>query len=563
MKKYIWKHPVLFIWAIIATCLSDLLWLGIAFSLKNIIDLASMGDLSKLLPELIWAAVLLLVIAFTIFLGHSGRAIYLKKTMIAVKQDVFNNLMGMDMDTFQSENSAKYLSVFNNDLKLFDTNYLYTIIRTVSNLILLPFAAGAMLFIHPGIALLVLVMSAVSLVVPILLGKLLSNRQEANVKAQERYNIRLKDIFTGFEMIQSYGISDKMKKNHSSLAEDTEHNLLRLRFMEGTASCLSYGAGRINYILVIAITAIMVAGGRLSPGTMLASLELMNSVLFPLWNLSEQFASIKAMKSVNERIESLLISRQKNAVHKNELPTTIQTIALRDLSFSYDAQGDPILKNISLVFERGKKYAIVGASGCGKTTLLRLLMRYYDHYDGQILVNGADVKQTEKESYYQKIAMIHQHVFLFDDTIRNNISLYSDYSPAQIQKAIDDAGLGEKLLSLQLGLDSWIEESGRNFSGGERQRFAIARAFLRGTPILILDEATAGLDNHIAHQIDLLLAGKKDLTAIMVTHKLNEAFLRGCDEIIVLKNGIVSEQGDFDTLMKKTGEFYSLYQIAN
>lgn len=563
MRKYILKHPFLLIWAIIATNLSDLLWLNNAFRLKNIVDLASAGDMDRLVPELIKTTILLLLIAYTIYLGHSSRAIYLKKTMVAVKKDLFGNLMDMDMDAFQSGNSGRYLSVFNNDVKLFDQNYAYTLIRTISDLILLPCAAGAMLYLNPGIALLVLVLSLVSLVVPVLFGKVLAKRQKDTVEAQEKYNIRLKDIFTGYEMIQSYGIAGKMKQSHGELVEEVEQKQKRLRFMTGWASCCSYGTGRMNYILVIAIAAVLVAKGRMTPGALLAALELMGSVLGPIWSLSDQLATLKGMKEVNKRIETLITPSDKQSVQKPPAPPVVDEIKIHDLSFAYEAEGEAVLKNINLTFEKGKKYAVVGASGCGKTTLLKLLMGYYDSYDGEILLNGADLKNIEKTSYYQQVSMIHQNIFLFDDTVRNNITLYADYREQAVLQAVQDAGLYEKLSAVSGGLDSQVEEGGRNFSGGERQRLAIARAFLRGTPVLILDEATTGLDGKVAAQIDQLLFKKEDLTAVVVTHKLTEAFLARCDEIIVVKNGAVVEKGRFDDLLAKAGEFYSLYKIAN
>ena len=132
-----------------------------------------------------------------------------------------------------------------------------------------------------------------------------------------------------------------------------------------------------------------------------------------------------------------------------------------------------------------------------------------------------------------------------------------------LEQAVADAGLAEKVSSLPQGLDAQIEEGGRNLSGGERQRMAIARAFLRNTPVLIMDEATAGLDNRTARQIDQTLTRKKDLTAILVTHKLTEESLKGCDQILVMKNGRIVGQGDFENLMALKGEFYSLFRIAN
>lgn len=269
MRKYLFRHPILLINAVIATWLSDALWLVFAFNLRDIIDTATAGDLDRLKWELIKGASLLMVIAFTIYLGHAARGIYRKQIMVQVKNDLFNNLLSMDMETFQKSNSARYLSVFQNDIKLFDSDYVYVIIRAASELLLLPSAAGAMASLQPGIALLVLVLSGASLIVPVLFGKGLATRQKKAVQALERYTVRLKDIFSGFEMIKSYGVAPQMEKSHGSLNHCVEQSQLRLRLLQGWSSCCSYGAGRVNYILVIAVSAILVAKGVMTAGTLI------------------------------------------------------------------------------------------------------------------------------------------------------------------------------------------------------------------------------------------------------------------------------------------------------
>lgn len=562
MRKYLFKHPILLINAVIATWLSDVLWLVFSFNLRDIIDTAATGNLERLKWELIKGAALLMVIAFTIYLGHAARGIYRKKIMVQVKNDLFNNLLSMDMETFQKSNSARYLSVFQNDVKLFDEDYVYMIICVASDLLLLPSAAGAMVSLQPGIALLVLVLSLASLVVPVLFGKGLAARQKENVQALEQYTVRLKDIFSGFEMIKSYSVAPQMEESHDSLNRRVEQSRLRLRLLQGWSSCCSYGAGRICYISVVAVSAILVAKGAMTAGTLIAAQTLMSSVLNPIWNLSDMLASIKGAKAVNERLEKLLEPADFSSGPKAPLPLPVQSIELRDLSFGYSEE-ETVLHHIDLRFERGKKYALVGASGCGKSTLLKLLMRYYGGYQGQILLNGRPVEDFSKEDYYKQVSMIHQNVFLFDDTVRDNIALYQDFPQQALEQAVADAGLAEKVSSLPQGLDTQIEEGGRNLSGGERQRMAIARAFLRNTPVLIMDEATAGLDNRTTRQIDQTLTRKKDLTAILVTHKFTEESLKGCDQILVMKNGRIVEQGDFENLMALKGEFYSLFRIAN
>lgn len=211
-------------------------------------------------------------------------------------------------------------------------------------------------------------------------------------------------------------------------------------------------------------------------------------------------------------------------------------------------------------FEAGKSYALVGGSGSGKSTLLNLLMGSYDSYDGRIDYDGKELKQLNLDSLYDLMSIIQQNVFVFDSNIQNNITMFKDFDQKRIQAAAEKAGLAN--LIEQKGFQYACGENGNGLSGGERQRISIARCLLKGSSVMLVDEATAALDANTAVAITNSILEIEDLTRIIVTHRLEETLLKKYDKIFVLQNGSLTEQGTFEELMNEKGYFYSLYMVS-
>ena len=220
-----------------------------------------------------------------------------------------------------------------------------------------------------------------------------------------------------------------------------------------------------------------------------------------------------------------------------------------------------MLKDLDVQFDAGKSYAIVGGSGSGKSTLLNLLMGSSSNYQGEICIDGVSIKNIESESLYQLMTSVQQNVFVFNDTIRNNVTMFHEFPDKEVTLALERSGLSEFIE--KHGEEFVCGENGANLSGGERQRISIARALLRKSPILLVDEATAALDAATARAVSFSILNLVGMTRIVVTHRLEEAILRRYDKILVMKNGTICEQGNFDTLMQQKGQFYSLFQIAH
>ena len=234
-------------------------------------------------------------------------------------------------------------------------------------------------------------------------------------------------------------------------------------------------------------------------------------------------------------------------------------VTVRNLFFAYE-QDKPILKNINCTFDAGKSYAIVGASGSGKSTLLHMLTASYHGYTGSIDYDDVELRDIRSEALYDMLSVIQQNVFIFNASIRDNITMFSEFPDDEVQRAIRLSGLS-KLID-EKGEGYLCGENGVNLSGGEKQRISIARSLLRKSQILLADEVTAALDAETSYQVSDAILNLSDITRIVVTHALDGSLLRRYDRILTMKSGEIVESGTFDELMNRKGYFYSLYTVS-
>lgn len=300
------------------------------------------------------------------------------------------------------------------------------------------------------------------------------------------------------------------------------------------------------------------SGKGVTAGTVLVFVELLNYVINPIAAIPTYFAQRKAAKALIEKLANALEEniREEGTIQKHTLDKGIR---LDDVSFGYE-EDKLILHDINFDFKVGKRYSIVGASGSGKSTLLNLLMASNNNYSGDILYDDVELKELGSESLYGMVSVVQQNVFIFNASIRDNITMFSDFPKDEVDRAINLSGLSE--LIEQRGEDYLCGENGSGLSGGEKQRISIARSLLKKSQVLLVDEATASLDAETAYQVSSAILGLKGVTSIVITHSLDENLLKQYDGIITLKNGSIVETGTFDELIAKKGYFYSLFTIS-
>jgi ABC-type multidrug transport system fused ATPase/permease subunit len=291
---------------------------------------------------------------------------------------------------------------------------------------------------------------------------------------------------------------------------------------------------------------------------MVAAAQVVMYIVNPLGAIGQLRTSIKSAEPAVSRIKDLLDMKQSSVEYKDI--KAILPINVKNLTFSYD--DNTVLKGINLKIELGKKYLIAGGSGSGKSTLMKVLNKYYSDYSGSILFNNTDSLEVDKRSLNNIISYVPQSAMLFNGSIKDNITMFSDFSDETVIKAAEKAelhSLGNNILNLK----DIIEENGKNISGGEKQRIELARSFLRGKKVLMLDEATSNLDKITRFKVEERILDDESLTVIIISHNYDENTLKKYDRILYLSDGKICEQGTFSELMDKKGLFYSFYSLES
>lgn len=561
MKKYIFKYKLLFFTTILISLIISVLQIAEAYALKMITDVA----VSKSLDELRTSLIYCVSIGLGIYISKSVYAFmknkFICKTLVHIKNEAYNGIVRKDIVSFKKVDIGSYTSNLTNDIDVIESDYMTMIFEVVRNLMVFIFAIVSLVMISPLITIYVCIISLLPMFIAGTAGGKRREYVGAISKMNERITSKSKGIFQGFELIKAYNIENKVKKDFENYNEDCEESKLKASKYVALISGVINMTHMLILLSPVILAAYMAIKGKFSVGTVIQILQLMNYVGIPIIVIPSSLPMIKGAKPVMDKILGLIDSKS-NTLGSHEKNLFEYDITFKDVCFAYD-ENKPLLSNASLTIKKGEKCAIVGNSGCGKSTFVKLFMRFYDNYEGSISIDGMDIKEIKIDDIYKLICPINQKVYMFNDTVKNNVKLYNDYDDSDTNEAMMKSGLKELIDKLPQGVDSEVGESGSNLSGGEKQRISIARAFIKNCPIFVVDEATSSLDNETAYNIETSLLEEKNLTCLVVTHKLNKEILERYDKIVVMNNGTVDEEGTFEELMKRKEYFYSLYNVAN
>ena len=368
--------------------------------------------------------------------------------------------------------------------------------------------------------------------------------------------------------IKSFNIERQISKefeNNNNRRADSEFSLSKLN---NVSTAISDFSGYLVFLVAYGLGLFMIFNGSTSIGAVTAIVQLVNFIVLPLSKLGIELNNKKAGETAIKSLNQLLnkIHTPKNTGNYHNLKKFEKDIKFTNVNFAYPQQGElgkRVLTNVNLRIEKGKKYALVGMSGSGKTTLLRLLMRYYQlGKNSSISIDNVNINNIELSSLYQLINIVQQEVYIFDNSLGYNITLGKSFTKQELNYAINRSGLRRLVESNAKGTEMDVGENGKEISGGQKQRISIARALIRKTPILLLDEATSSLDQKNTIAIENTILGIEDLTAIVVTHKLNPNLLKKYDAVIFMKDGSVTEQGSYEKLIEQKGDLYNLCSLT-
>ena len=549
-----------FVLAVTQTVLLTATNLMISWLIQQIIDLTTGADtgftLSPILALTV-AALGLEILAFAF--AYHAKPKLIARGIGQYQEYVFSQLCKKGISAFSGENTSLYISALSNDSTAIETNYLANIFVILDSAVLCAGALALMFYYSPLLTVISVGLSLMPLLASLLTGNLVAKAEKQVSDRNEAYMTTLKDSLVGFSVIKSFRAESQMRRLFAEKVREVSDAKCLRRKMSILVQMLSVSAGSIVQFGVFLIGAYLsLSGAGLSAGTVLVFVQLLNFVIQPVGSVPQALAECKAARALMEKAADALAEnvRQEGTAVKTEL---CSGITLRDLSFAYEPE-KPILSGLNVTFEAGKSYAVVGASGSGKSTLLNLLMASDPSYTGSICFDGTELRQLSGEALYGMVSVIQQNVFIFNASIRDNITMFSDFPRDAVDRAIEMSGLSALIEAR--GEEYLCGENGSGLSGGEKQRISIARSLLKQSQVLLVDEATAALDARIAYQVSSAILDLSGLTRIVVTHALDEALLKRYDCILTLKNGSIAEAGTFDRLMENKGYFYSLYTVA-
>lgn len=558
LKEIVCQSRKWLVMAGIAMLILSIYNIVISWLLQTIIDIVS-GDSSMTILQVgIIAMITFLIFIAAYMIYQVARPKYLYQAMLCYKQKIFCKMIDKNLSSFRKENTSQYLSMYTNDAKMIEMYYFDSVLEMIDLTVSFVGALLLMLWYSPILTVLGVILSVLPMAASLPIANKMSESERKVSDGNGEFVSIVRDILQGFPVIKSFQAEKEMKKNFFRENERMEHLKYQSRYIEESINLWGTAASVMMRLGIFLIGAWMsISGYGVTPGIVLVFLQLMNYVISPIERIPSILAKRKAAIGL---IEKMLVSVQINQEKRkeNKIGMLKKGISLKDVSVSIGNKN--VLHHLNFEFEIGKKYAVVGSSGAGKSTLINTIMGGFSPVQGAVLFDGIDSREIQPESLFQVMALVQQSVFVFRDTIRNNITLFKEFDEEKLKKAADQAGLRE--LIDKRGLNDSCGENGNKLSGGERQRIAIARALLRGSQVLLLDEATAALDNQTSYAVIDAVLSMKEMTEIIVTHRLEEKLLYQYDEILVMHAGEIVEKGTFQELMQKKGFFYSLYVVS-
>lgn len=558
--QFFYKNIPNFCLAVFAALAAGSLNLILSWIIQQLMDTAAgkSGALSFRTLLLISAGFVLLCAGLSL-LNYASQPRFLERAMRQYKDFAFKKLIGKSISSFRDESAAGYLSALTNDAASIETNYLAQMLAMITKAVTF---IGALLLMC-RYSLLMTAIAAGLTVLPLIASLLTGSRLQAvESRVSERngeFTAALSDCLAGFTVVKNFKAEREIFRLFAQSNKALEHEKFtgrRIKMLVGMIGAVTGIFAQLG--VFIAGVYLSMKGGSMTPGAVVLFVNLMNFIISPIAELPGLLACRKAALGLVDKLAAAL-ERSSSREGSETLNRLEHGIRLENVSFAYEP-GKTVLHGINAEFEAGRAYALVGGSGSGKSTLLNLLMAAETNYSGHILADGIELSDISTESLYGTMAAIQQNVFVFNASIKDNVSMFRDFPKTELDEAIARAHLGA--LIRERGEDYLCGENGSGLSGGEKQRISIARSLLKKSSVLLADEVTAALDAQTAHRVSSDILDLQGITRIVVTHTLEESLLRRYDKIFVLRGGRIEEASSFADLMANKGYFYALFTVA-
>ena len=557
-QKFYEKNKLNYTLTITATIGLSVFSVVLAGLLKELMDLAGGGSLAGLKNCIMMTLAVVAGYCVAFLVLRSAKYNFMRKAVAGYRNLAFQDITAKSIGSLSKNNSGDYISALTNDVTSIESKYLLAEFSMLESLLTAALSLVLMFYYSWVMTLAVIGLCILPVIVSVIFGSRVAEQEKQISDCNAGFVAMVKDLLSGFNVIKSFQAQEEAGTLYADRNEHLEQVKCRRQKTVKLIELISSLAGISVQLGVFLLGAYLAIKGQITAGVVVAFVQMMNYVLGPINQVPVLLADRKAAAGLIEKLAECCAEDEDE--RKTELVSGIGAgIRFEHVNFSYE-EGKEVLKDVNLEFEVGKSYAIVGGSGSGKSTLLNLIMGSYDGYEGRVTMGGQELRNVNTDSVFNVVSVIQQNVFIFDDTVKQNICLFKEFPDNAVESAASRAGLSE--LVAEKGWDYGCGEGGAHLSGGEKQRISIARSLLKESQVLLADEATSSLDAETADSVTNAILDIDGLTRLVVTHRLDEKALRRFDGIIVMRNGRVAEQGTFGELMDRKDYFYSLYQVS-
>ena len=522
--------------------IGSLIQVSFALVLNALVNVAVGKDMNQFIKIFIFAILYVIVNVLT----DSFYNIYKKKInkdhICNFKKNLYNKSISLSLKDFNNISSGTIINDLTNTISQYEKMYVLQILNLPNLLCSFIIASAMTAYMNKWLLLLIILIGFITLQVSQIASKNIQKSTAELTKSNESYIKKIKDQFEGFLIIKAFNLKHESIKQTSSVIEKVEQANYHNEKNIIVTSYISMFIGLLSTVLTMGIACLLVIKGNIEIGAIMAIAQLTGRIISPISSLGSTYATMKAGQQVKEKLNKLL-TLEDEIINSAEFDS-LNSIELKDITFS--CNNKDIIKELSFNFEKGKKYAIMGSVGSGKSSLIKVIAGLYKHSTGNIIYNKDNTLKSNNIS--SNIAYVPQDTYIFEDTLINNLTLYCNYTQQQINDVITACKINEIIEKLPKGINTILSSDETNLSGGEKQRIGVARALLRNSNVLLLDEYTSSMDSVSSKYLENMVMNIQDKIIIFITHKIDSQILSACDEILVLEDGELKNYGDYSQL---------------